>query len=213
MQQKVNTPKLNVRALAEMLEMPAYKQQRILYEQKYPKQEPQVFRTPYYQRALHGIRGFYGAGNDDSALLIARNEVQNIANTSRRANNLRVLDAFAASSQRKRKLQPIANKRYSAMTGSVEIRLSPDLQALEKGDLRIIYFNCRAAAISEEVATLTVEIAHWVCTQNQVGAAVDQIEVIDLFSGKRYRKNGVRASTLKAVKGNAKIIEALWSTV
>jgi hypothetical protein len=30
-----------------------------LYDQKYPKQHPQSFRTPYYQRALSGIRDYY----------------------------------------------------------------------------------------------------------------------------------------------------------
>ena len=38
--------------MAEMLELPAHAQARILREQKYPKQAPQVFRTPYYQPAL-----------------------------------------------------------------------------------------------------------------------------------------------------------------
>lgn len=45
-------PSLSVRAMAEMLELPAHAQARILREQKYPKQAPQVFRTPYYQPAL-----------------------------------------------------------------------------------------------------------------------------------------------------------------
>jgi hypothetical protein len=207
------TPRLTVKALAEMLRMPAYEQSRVLYDQKYPKQQPQSFRTPYYQRALSGIRDYYRTGNDVSVLSSAQNDLQNIGNATRRANNLRVLENFIKSSQPKRKLDPLPNKRYAAAIGAVEVRLSPDLQAQEKGELKIIYFNCRVAAITDEIATFTNEIAHWVLAQNELQIALDHIEVIDLVTGKVHRRMKSRPSTIKAIKNNAKIIEALWSTV
>jgi phage host-nuclease inhibitor protein Gam len=95
----------------------------------------------------------------------------------------------------------------------VEVRLSPDLQALERDELRIIYFNCRVTPITDEIAALTVEIAHWVLAQNQIQIGADQIEVIDLATGKVHKRKTLRPSTVKAIKNNGRIIEALWSTV
>jgi len=207
------TPRLTVKALAEMLRMPAYEQSRVLYDQKYPKQQPQSFRTPYYQRALSGIRDYYRTGNDARILSSAQNDLQNIGNVTRRANNVRVVENFIKSSQPKRTLNPVQNKRYSATIGAVDVRLSPDLQAREKDELKIIYFNCRAAAITEEIATLTIEIAHWVLARNELQIPVDHVEVIDLATGKVHRRKKSRPSTVRAIKNNAKIIEALWSAV
>jgi hypothetical protein len=211
---KSDSPRLTVKALAEMLRMPAYDQSRLLYDQKYPKQQPQSFRTPYYQGSLTAIREYYREGGESSNLMSAKNDLQNIGNATRRTNNLRVLDSFVNSSQPKRKLQPLPNKRYSAMIGSVEIRLSPDLQALERGTLRVIYFNCRVAPITEEIATLTIEIAHWVLEQAAVQVDFDQIEVIDLAAaGKVHRRKTGRRSTINVIRNNGKIIETLWSAV
>jgi hypothetical protein len=55
-----------------MLRLPAYEQSRLLYDQKYPKQQPQSFRTPYYQRALSGIREYYREANDGKILSAAK---------------------------------------------------------------------------------------------------------------------------------------------
>jgi hypothetical protein len=208
-----STPSLTVKALAEMLRMPGYEQARVLHEQKYPKQQPQSFRTPYYQRALSGIREYFRSGNDPSALVTAQNDLQNIANATRRANNLRVVEKFSNSTQARRKLTPIQNRRYSANVGSVEVRLSPDLQAFERGELRVIYFNCRSVAIPEEIAALTIEIAHWVLAQNQVKLNINQVEVVDLATGRNHRRIRARPTTVKALRNNARVIEALWAVV
>lgn len=213
MASKTASPRLTVKALAEMLRMPAYEQVRVLHDQKYPKQQPQTFRTPYYQTSLTGIRDFYRAGNDARVLSSARNDLQNIGSKSRRTHNLRVLEAFSNSALSRRKLQPLPNTRYSATIGSVEIRLSPDLQALEDGELRVIYFNCRAAPITDEIAALTVEIGNWVLAQNEVEIAFDHVEVVDLVNGTVHRRKKGRSNTITTLKTNSRIIEALWSTV
>lgn len=71
-------PSLTVRAMAEMLRQPAYAQARILADQKYPKQEPQVFRTPYYQQALTGVRNFYRSSNNSSEILSALRKIESL---------------------------------------------------------------------------------------------------------------------------------------
>jgi len=193
--------------------MPAYEQLRVLHDQKYPKQQPQSFRTPYYQPSLAGIRDFHRGGNDSRLLTSAQNDLQSIGNPARRAHNLRVLEKFANSRLLRRRLQPLPNTRYSANVGSVEIRLSPDLQALENGELVVIYFNCRTAAITDEIANLTVEIGNWVLEQNEIGISHDHVEVVDLVAGNTHKRKKGRPSTIKTLKANARIIEALWPTV
>lgn len=207
------SPRLTAKAFAEMLPLPAYDQQRVLHDQKYPKQQPQTFRTPYYQASLTGICNFFRSANDVRCLTSARNDLQNIGNLARRTHNLRVLDKFANPALIRRKLNPLPNTRYTALIGSVEIKLSPNLQAMENDEFRVIYFNCRNAPITEEVATLTVEIANWVLEQNEVEIAFDHVEVIDLFTGSIHRRKKARRSTLATIKANARIIEALWITV
>lgn len=208
-----SVPRLTVRAVAEMLKMPAYEQSRILHEQKYPKQQPQSFRTPYYQRALSGVREYYRSGNDPVVLSAAQSDLQNIADVTRRSNNLRVLESFGKSLQAKRKLTPVQNKRCSAKVGSLEIRLSADLQALEKDELRIFYFNCRAVAIPDEIATMTIEIAHWVRAHSELSVDLAHIEVVDVSTGRSHRTNKGRSGTIRMLRNNARVIEALWGVV
>jgi hypothetical protein len=210
---KSGTPSLNVKALAEMLLMPAYEQSRLLHDQKYPKHPPQIFRTPYYQRAIAGIREYFRSDNDSKVVQAIQNDLQNIGDLTRRKNNLRVIENFLKSSQVKRKLQPLPNTKHSAMTGAVEVRLSADLQALENDGSRIIYFNCRIVPVPDEIARLTVEVANWVLTQSHVEIPYEQVELVDLANGKVHRQKKGRPSTVKAIKNNGKIIEALWAAI
>jgi len=92
-------PALTVRAFAELLSLPAYEYLRILHEQKYPRQQPQVFRTPFYLPALSGIRQYYRSGNDRAALVPARQAIALLGLESRREHNTRVLDQFERSTQ------------------------------------------------------------------------------------------------------------------
>lgn len=206
-------PRLNVKAIAEMLRLPAYNQTRILHEQKYPKQQPQIFRTPYYQPATSAFRKYYSSGNDPKVLLEARTDAQSIAVTARRSQILRVLDAFEHSSFSKRKLTPIANSRLSARIGNTDIRLSADLRAQEGTTERIIYWNCRQVPIDEEVARLTAEIAHWVLAENKHSIRIEQIEIMDLARRKALLFKNRRTATVRLLKQNADIIDALWAAI
>lgn len=206
-------PSLTVRSLAELLRLPAYQQMRILSEQKYPKQEPQVFRTPYYSPALTGIRRYFQKDNDPSQLAAAKNNIQSVVLKSKRVNNLRVLDAFSKSEMSGRKLALQPNIKAREVISTVELKLSPDLQTLEDGKPHIFFLNCRAAALDDETAVFTCEIAHRVLEHNGIKVPVSNIEYVDLFTGTTYRANKRRASTMKAVTQNTKIIEALWPTL
>jgi hypothetical protein len=206
-------PRLTVKAIAEMLRLPAYNQTRILHEQKYPKQQPQIFRTPYYQPAIIAFRKYYGSGNQSSVLARARSDAQSIANASRRTQIVRAVDAFENSPLSKRKLTPLDNPRLLASLGTTEIRLSADMRAQEGQSVKIFYYNCRQVAIDPEVAQMTAEIAQWVMTENDLSIDLDQIEIMDLAVGKALRFKKKRVSTIRLLRQNAQIIEALWAAV
>lgn len=206
-------PSLTVRAMAEMLRLPAYEQVRILAEQKHPKQAPQIFRTPYYQPAVAGIRAFYAEGNDVKQLTAARAKALNASQQSRRENVLRVIDKFEASAGAKRSLVIAKNGKYTAIVGDVELRLSPDIQALDGDKPVFIYYNCRATGLDEEAAKSTLEIAHWVLEANGLDVKPVQVEYLDLATGVLHRVKKRRPTTVKALKSNAKIISTLWPSL
>ena len=138
----ITTPRLSVRTAARFLRLPAVEQMHVLHDQKYPKQKPQVFRQPYYQPALVGIREILE--NGASGLVSARGQLQRITQPSRRMHSMRVLEQFLGSTHAQRLLRPAPHKRFYASMGGLELRLSPDLFALEGNEDRFIYFNFKA---------------------------------------------------------------------
>lgn len=208
-----NLPSVTVRSLAEMLLLPAYEQVRILSDQKYPKKEPQVFMIPYYGPALNGIRSFYKQQNDKKALVLAKSKIESIGVESRREHNKRVLDKFERSAQRDRKLTPQLNPKTKVVVKNVEVRLSPDLRATENGKERIIFYNCRSTPVTDQLAKLTLEAAHWVLERAKVNIPIGMIEYVDLTTGKAHITKKRRPATVRVIEANVGIIETLWPTV
>lgn len=210
----VRQPVLTVRSMAELCRLPVAQKVKILHEQKYPKKEPQIFRTPYYIVPLAGIRKFYRSGNDSEALRQARSRINSISNTTRRTNNERVLDQFERdATQLGRHLQPQTNKRYTVDVSMVHLKLSTDLNAIEGKRPRFIYYNCKRMALGGIFAEDTLAIAHWLLRQNQLDVPADALEYIDLFAGKVYRLRDPRPAISRTLLENARIIEELWPTV
>jgi hypothetical protein len=206
-------PSLTVRAAAELLFLPAYQQVRVLTDQKYPRQEPQAFRAPFYQPALVAIREYYRAGNDAAVLGRARNGIRDLRLPQRRDSNLRVLQAFEVGDESDRALLPLGNRRMAASIGTVEIRLGLDLVAEEAGSTRRIYYNCRVAALDVAIARSTLEIAHWVLEENGSQAPIRTIEFVDFRTGRVHRTGNRRQATINRLRLNARVIEALWPTL
>lgn len=209
-----NGPTLNIRSMAQMLHAPLEKKVRVLREQKYPKQVPQVFRTPYYSAALTGIRSFYRAGNETSALATARSKAESITNDARREHNKRILDSFASDAvQYGRKLLVQSNTRLAIVLSNVELRLSADLKALEGKAPRYIYYNLKATALPARLAEDALNLGHWVLEQNGIIVPIQALEFVDLFIGKVHKVRSRSAATEKALRENARVIEELWPTL
>lgn len=204
-------PRLSDRTAAQFLRLPALDQMRILHDQKYPKQAPQVFKQPFYQVARHGIREIIE--NGAAGLHDARGQVQKIGQPPRRLHNMRAVEQFWASEHPARGLKLATHKRYRADLGGVELRMSPDLFAYEGSEERYIYFNFKAEQFDAETARMTLEIAHWLLDQNGIKVKPEQLEFIDLFTGVLYPGKKPRIKTIKLLKDNAKLIESMWPTI
>lgn len=205
--------RLSARAFAELLDLPAYKQARILAEQKHPRQQPQSFRIPYYAPALKGIRDFYREGRTQARLQETRRAIMHVRPESRRDHNLRVLDLFESTGQSNRMLAVLPLRNYRTTSGSVDITLRFDVVGTESGQTRHILYNTRIAAIDKETANTTLEIAHWVMQQAGSPATLAELEYVDLPSGRVFRRSRRRATTIGKMQSNIKVIDALWPTV
>lgn len=206
-------PSLSVKAFAEMLRLPAYEQVRVLHEQKHPKQVPQVFRTPYYQTALSGIRAHYRARNP-SALTAAAATARALRPASRSHHNLRVHNAFRTSTHASRALAPTTSKRLVVSVGNgVDLCLKFDLVALENSSNRRILFNFRDAPLYPELARTTLEIASWVLGAVGPGLPPQSLEYVDLKTGTTFRGRPVRTRTISMATANVGVIAALWPTI
>lgn len=206
-------PSLSVKAAAELLQLPAYEQERILLEQKYPRQQPQSFRAPFYSPALAGIRRYYAAGRDPLVLATQKAAIRQLGLPQRRDHNLRVISEFEGSPQAQRQIQPLPSPRIRAAMGTVEFRLSLDLLGDERGQLRRIYYNCRSTPIEVAVAKTALDIASWVLEEAGFAIPMRQLEYVD-FAGGRVVKHAVRsAQTIRRLRASARIIEAIWPSL
>lgn len=201
-------PRLTVRAAAELLHRPPDQMRQMLYDQKYPDQGDRPIRRSYYWRAVAGMNNYFRSGKP--ALLASKSKIQGFRQQARIDNNFRVLDSFEKSSLSSRSIKITPNRRFYANVGGVELRLSADMQATEGGEARVFYFNCRNQAYNPETARRMVEIAYWVLHQNGVRIRPDQIEFDDLFTGKVYRVDELRADTLASLDNEASAVRSIW---
>lgn len=206
-------PSLTVRAFAEMLDLPAHAQARILTEQKYPKQGPQAFKTPYYQQALAGIRAYYKGGNDDAKLAAAAARIEGFSQEAKRDNNLRILGSFRQSDLFARKLKIDPTKHFTFSAQGVDLRFSPDISYQDEGSERILLLHYRAQPLDAELARRTLELSYWALQGANAPIEAKRLEYFDLFAVKSYSITRPRTGTIKAAEQSLKIIQALWPSL
>lgn len=207
-------PSITIRSFAEMMSLPAHAQVRILTDQKYPRTAPASYRTPYYRQAQLAIRGYFAAGNTTASLAQAKRLIAaSSAQPSRRDNNIRAINEFAASAHASRRLTPQRSPRgLSRDLAGLELRLSFDLVADDSGSTKYIFYNLKSIATGRDLARTTLELGHWVLSA-QRGAAIKDLEFVDLPDNKVYVLKSTRAGTLKIAAKNAQIITTLWPTI
>ncbi|HFT7414392.1 hypothetical protein B9Y78_01440 [Stenotrophomonas maltophilia] len=201
-------PRLSVRSLASFTRLRGVEQQKLLHGQKFPRQAPQVFMQPYYGPPLKGIKSFLETGA--AALVDARAEFQRMKQASRRLHCNRVLESFVRSDHAHRGLVPVSIPRYYASMRSLELRLSPDLVAMDGDTRKFIYFNCKEVEADSAAVRLTLEFAHWLLSENGLQIEPEQIEYIDLFTNVLHTGRKVRKGTMRELEEHAKLIELIW---
>lgn len=206
--------RLTVRAFSELLQLPAYAQSRILYEQKYPRRQPQAFKIPYYQTALGGIRDYYRTGRDASALTRARNKASVLSQDARRIHNVRVIDAFEGGAQFNRNLQLLSMPTYIAEpVPGLELRLRFDAEALERNRKARIFYNLRNTELDDRTARATLQIAQWVLEENGQGDSIRSLDYVDFMNGSVHSVSRQSQRTIRLMEANSEIIMAIWPTI
>lgn len=206
-------PSLTVKAFAEFLDLPAWDQQKKLYEQKYPRQSPQIYKQPYYSHSLSAIKNYYRSGNKMEVINDALTKCNELKPAVKITHNIRVLNSFINSKQKNRKITINTSKRHSLKIGDVEIRLTFDLVANSIKDKKYIFYNVNNAPATSDLARYMVEIAQYVAKSTNQDITTKDIEYIDLYNDTTFTFSSVRSSTIKKVTQNIKIIEALWNTI
>lgn len=166
--------------------------------------------VPYYQRSLTGIREYYRNGNDASELDAAVSKINSIGNLAKRENNLRVIAAFRRSAASERRLESVHCPKISASISTVSIRFSADLHATEDNVPIAFFYNSRSERLEPEEALLTIEIAHWVATQNHLPLRVSDITYFDLFTDTSYRIQSANHLTMATLASSIGQIERAW---
>lgn len=208
-------PELTARSFAEMMHMPAYEQQRILYEQKYPRQTPNVFRLPFYKPALDTIKLYYRNGNNPGIINTWMNATAQTLNPqARRTNNIRVTSSFLSSNQANRMIQITRSMtRYLATTQGVDLKLTFDIYGNENSvDIYLLY-NCRNVPIDSTIARDTLQISYWIMLQNGFQGRIQQLQYVDLVGNAVYTARQLTNTLQRNMNNNASIVSAIWNTI
>lgn len=208
-------PVMSARSFAEMINLPMYEQARILFEQKYPKSEPNIFKVPYYKPALDTIKKFYRSNRNGQVLSRALTDMRyKIRNQTRLRHNTRVIQAFRKSAQSRRNLSLTKQIRLSSrLIPNVTLKLYFDIEAVDKNIAVYIFYNFRDAPIDAKVAKDTIKIAYWILYNYNAKSHIKQIEYIDL------RNNQVYTVRRPSIIGNrrmvryAQIVNSVWRTI
>ena len=206
--------RLTVRSFAELLHLPAHAQVRILNEQKYPRREPQVFKVPFYQVAVTGIRNFYDSDCDPRQLAAARARAALLRPAQKRTSNERALRSFERSSQADRVIRPTPTPTYRArLNREIELRVRFDIEGLEDDTPHRILYNLRNVQVDAEVAASTLHISYWVLGENGLVVPIRTLELVDLLTDDTYSVSRQSQRTLRLMEENARIIGTLWPSL
>lgn len=208
-------PVMTARSFAEMINLPMYEQFRILFEQKYPKNVPNIFKVPFYKPALDTIKKYYRSNRDSQVITHElRNMRHKIRNQTRLRHNIRVIQAFRKSAQSRRNLSLTRQIRLlSSLIQNVTLKLYFDVDAVERNKAVKIFYNFRDAPLGEKIARDTIKIAYWILQKNNVSCHIKQIEYVDLKTNEIYSvKRPPAISSLHMIR-YAQIVNSIWKTI
>jgi hypothetical protein len=196
------------------MHLPAYEHERILREQKYPREAPNAYRVPYYRPALNAIRAYYTSGNDRAVLTNAVIGLQGGGGNVRRIqNNVRIIERFRNGRQAVRPLKPQRNPTFDMTLDGVDIRLTWDLTALENQADRRILYNFRVTAIEAAVARTTLDLSRWILEEQGLKLPTRSFEYVDLQANQVHSLGRAGAITRRRAHQSARFIRTLWEII
>ena len=209
-------PVLTVRSFAEMINLPMYSQYKILHEQKYPKDEANVYKMPYYKPSLDLIKKYYLNGNNTDLLTEwLQYNANSIRPQSKQIHNKRVISQFIQSPVSNRKLK-ITNSKFAITANpksEVELKLRFDIEALENNIHTYQFINFRATKLDEKIAKDTLYLSYWVMEHNKIDCKINQLEYIDLYSNAIYKVKRQSSNAIKNMTNNTNVVIALWNSI
>lgn len=209
-------PVLTVRSFAEMINLPMYSQYKILHEQKYPKDESNVFKVPFYKPSIDIIKKYFKYNKDKTIIENwIKTEVERIKPQSKSINNKRVVSKFISSPISTRNLTLI-NRNYSYTAyplEKVELKLHFDIEGSENGQPIFIFINFRGTKIDEQIAKDTLSLTYWILEKNGINCKISQLEYIDLAADIVFRVKKQSISTIKKMNNNALVVKTLWDSI
>lgn len=207
-------PRVTAKSMAEMIALPAHVQMRILTNQKYPRQGPAIFRVPYYAPAVNTFRRTYDSGAPLTEIDAEIARSASFRNAARRENLERALNMFKETQDWGRGLHVTARKRVEVAIGTVDLRASADVDAIDdNGRPVVIYYNCKSVRFDPEATKRLLEIAHWLYEQHEIDVPLNRFEMLDLADGTIHRISRPRAATIHNMKQTARAIESLWDAI
>lgn len=208
-------PELTVRSLAEFIGKPIADQMRILAAQKRPQAEPATYRVNYYQKSRQTIRRFFANGNDHAVIHAAISDLHGCSRQPHYIdNNVRAIETFVDHQVAARALSPQAFSTQRATVHGVDIKVTPDLFAVEGNSPKYIFFNFTVAAMDDDEARRTLELANWAMQLCGFQTRPGDFEFLDLQTGiVHLNPRQPRQRTVNAAIQNAQVINQLWPII
>ncbi|PQO42041.1 hypothetical protein [Blastopirellula marina] len=209
-------PELTIKALAEFSTKPIADQMRILAEQKRPSAGAAQFKAPYYMPTRNAVRRYYRLSNNPAILndAITRLNAKNIVE-HKRENNVRAINDFRSHpSFAKRTFAGNTVETHRLVHEDIELRLHPDIDAIEGNDHKYILINYTIAPSDPEIVRRTLELMFWLLSESDITLSPKDCEYFDLRTGNVItNKRAPRTTVLRNVRQNLQVINQLWPII
>lgn len=209
-------PELTSRALAEFSMKPIADQMRLLAEQKRPNAGAAQYKVHYYQSTRIAIAKYFSGNNSPNIIsqAIARLRASQMPDHKKEHNERAMLAFLNTAGISGRTFTPVKPVNVSANRYGTDIRLFPDLAALENGSEKIVLFNFTIAPTDPELARRTLELSYWLHTRAGSSLIPTSFEYVDLQANVVHINNRQpRATIIRNAEANLRAITQLWPII
>lgn len=216
-------PSLTVKALAKLMQMPAFQQAPELRDQKYPRGGHGKHRVPYYQPSDLAVIAYLRNG-DVRELELATEKLNSELDAgadgladqvrTRLKHNLRVLELLAGFPRLREATTGSAGVSQKLVVGGIEIRSTPRLHVSFGTVSKRVFLHAKNEALDEDEARRTLELASWVESDGAgTPIGVDAFEYWMLSEGEVLSWPTTRKRTVPRALQTLPILAAAWDQI